>query len=175
MINENELISEEGNKFKNNTIKQLINTNEQADDTDETKMVLRREVSFDIVNTSSAKAYSRYHFDFEEIGELGHGGFGAVFKVKNKLDGNLYAIKKIHFKHNESKEELRKIILEVKLLSNLNHPNIVRYYQAWFEETDEIDEMSEESGSYSEIEESEQENTIEWSSNIDKQVKIRFL
>jgi serine/threonine protein kinase len=39
--------------------------------------------------------YSRYESDFDEIQKLGKGGFGQVYKVRNKLDGNFYAIKKI--------------------------------------------------------------------------------
>ena len=32
---------------------------------------------------------------FEEEKRLGEGGFGAVYKVKHKLDGQIYALKKI--------------------------------------------------------------------------------
>jgi len=39
--------------------------------------------------------YSRYQNEFEEITKLGKGGFGSVYQVRNKLDGQLYAIKKI--------------------------------------------------------------------------------
>lgn len=38
---------------------------------------------------------SRYLDDFQQIEKLGSGGFGAVFKCKNKFDDRLYAIKRI--------------------------------------------------------------------------------
>ena len=38
---------------------------------------------------------SRYAADFEELGQIGEGGFGKVYKARHKLDGNIYAIKKI--------------------------------------------------------------------------------
>lgn len=153
--------SEEGNKLKSSTIKKLITLNEDLPNISSQRMSLKRDMSFELTSTTFAKAYSRYLFDFEEICELGRGGFGAVFKVKNKLDGNFYAIKKIMFKYTESKEELRKIISEVKLLSNMNHPNIVRYYQAWFEETEEGDDDSNVSDDFEEIEESSEESSEE--------------
>ena len=34
-----------------------------------------------------------YKEDFEEISLLGEGGCGKVFKVKNKVDGNVYCVK----------------------------------------------------------------------------------
>ena len=37
----------------------------------------------------------RYSYEFEEISRLGRGGFGAVYKVWNKIDNNYYAIKKV--------------------------------------------------------------------------------
>jgi len=43
----------------------------------------------------SLTTYSRYQNEFEEITKLGKGGFGSVYQVRNKLDGQFYAIKKI--------------------------------------------------------------------------------
>ncbi|KAI9829616.1 MAG: hypothetical protein M1826_005506 [Phylliscum demangeonii] len=43
----------------------------------------------------SGGGLSRYSNEFHELGRLGKGGFGEVFKARNKLDGQLYAVKKI--------------------------------------------------------------------------------
>lgn len=37
---------------------------------------------------------SRYNEEFEELGELGTGEFGTVYKCRNRLDGIEYAIKR---------------------------------------------------------------------------------
>jgi tRNA A-37 threonylcarbamoyl transferase component Bud32 len=90
---------------------------------------------------------SRYRSDFIEIEKLGKGGFGTVYKVYNKLDKNLYAIKKIHIKNlhiknllSEQKvssrrqhEQIDFYLAEAQHLSVLNHPNIVRYFGTWIE------------------------------------------
>jgi serine/threonine protein kinase len=34
--------------------------------------------------------------DFDVLSKLGEGAFGQVFKVKRKLDGKEYALKKVH-------------------------------------------------------------------------------
>lgn len=73
-----------------------------------------------------------YKREYDELQKIGTGGFGAVFKVVNKLDQNIYAIKKI--KLSIKNEELnRKTIKEVTFLAKLQHPSIVRYYFAWKE------------------------------------------
>ena len=56
----------------------------------------------------------------------------AGLKVRNHLDGRIYAIKCVRL-HPELKSMNRKIMREVKLLSQLNHENVVRYYNAWIE------------------------------------------
>lgn len=67
--------------------------------------------------------------DFEELKHIGKGTFGEVIKVRNKLDGRVYAIKKIKL----SPKFQKKVLTEVKTLSRLYHKNVVRYYQAWIE------------------------------------------
>lgn len=75
-----------------------------------------------------ASSRSRYAADFEELSYLGRGGFGTVVKARNKLDGRIYAIKKI----KRFREE--KVLREVSGLARLNSPHIVRYFSAWIED-----------------------------------------
>ncbi|XP_055017137.1 eukaryotic translation initiation factor 2-alpha kinase 1 isoform X3 [Boleophthalmus pectinirostris] len=75
---------------------------------------------------------SRYLSEFEEICKLGKGSYGNVFKVLNKLDGQYYAVKKILIK-KVSKEDCMKVLREVKVLSSLQHVNVVGYHTAWME------------------------------------------
>ncbi|XP_049681178.1 eIF-2-alpha kinase GCN2 isoform X3 [Accipiter gentilis] len=77
------------------------------------------------------RQFSRYYNEFEELKLLGKGAFGAVVKVRNKLDGCYYAVKRIRI--NPASKQFRRIKGEVTLLSRLNHENIVRYYNAWIE------------------------------------------
>lgn len=86
---------------------------------------LRRE------STNRTFTSSRYREDFDEEGRLGKGGFGEVVKARKKLDGQIYAIKKIS---QRSQASLTEILKEVRLLSQLSHPAVVRYYNTWVEE-----------------------------------------
>ena len=80
---------------------------------------------------------SRYVNEWFELGRLGRGGYGEVVKARNKLDGRVYAIKKITGK---TQVQLSEVLSEVYLLATLNHPYVVRYFTAWPE--DERDERS---------------------------------
>lgn len=53
-------------------------------------------------------------------------------QVRNNLDGRFYAIKRIEL-NPKDKQLKKKIVREVKLLSRLNHENVVRYYNSWIE------------------------------------------
>lgn len=75
---------------------------------------------------------SRYLSEFEELCRLGKGSYGNVFKVLNKLDDQFYAVKKILIK-KVSKEDCMKVLREVKVLSSLQHVNVVGYHTAWME------------------------------------------
>lgn len=62
--------------------------------------------------------------------------------MKNKLDGGIYAIKRIEL-NPKNKQLHKKITREVKLLSRMNHENVVRYYNSWIESaviTDAVEE-----------------------------------
>lgn len=84
------------------------------------------------INQDQGYPQSRVDLEYEVIEELGHGGFGTVYKVRNRVDSRLYALKKV--KLNPDNETLNeKIMREVKLLSRLNHENVIRYYTAWNE------------------------------------------
>ena len=77
------------------------------------------------------------------------GGFGQVYKVKNKLDGGSYALKKISI--NLSNQLLyQKILREINFLYRLNHENVVRYFSSWIEsESSDTSEDSDSSSSQS--------------------------
>uniref|UniRef100_A0A1I7UC68 Protein kinase domain-containing protein n=1 Tax=Caenorhabditis tropicalis TaxID=1561998 RepID=A0A1I7UC68_9PELO len=78
---------------------------------------------------------------------LGEGGFGDVVLVRNKMDSTDYAIKRILLKPGDKKvnEEIAK---EAKYFARLNHPNMVRYYNAWAEELIPIVETTSDDDSY---------------------------
>ncbi|KAJ3163141.1 Eukaryotic translation initiation factor 2-alpha kinase [Geranomyces michiganensis] len=75
---------------------------------------------------------SRYAEDFVELEMLGKGAFGRVYRVRNRLDGIEYAIKKVRLRMGTSK--LERLLREVKFQARLTHGNVVRYYSAWVED-----------------------------------------
>ena len=60
---------------------------------------------------------------FIMLKRLGKGSFGIVYKVKRKQDNKIYALKRVE----SSQDNLN----EVRLLASLNHPNIVKFYDAF--------------------------------------------
>uniref|UniRef100_A0A804P587 Protein kinase domain-containing protein n=1 Tax=Zea mays TaxID=4577 RepID=A0A804P587_MAIZE len=63
---------------------------------------------------------SRYRTDFHEIEKIGYGNFSVVFKVLNRIDGCLYAVKRsIKQLHNDM--ERRQAVKEVQAMAALGH------------------------------------------------------
>ena len=60
---------------------------------------------------------SRYETDFEEIGKIGEGAFGMVFKARHVLDRGIYAVKKIKMPNRTQKAERKRILREINFLS----------------------------------------------------------
>ena len=88
------------------------------------------ELAYHSREPAPALASSRYRDDFVEAGRLGRGGFGEVVRSRNKLDGRFYAVKKIP---SRSGSALNDVLSEIRILSQINHPYVVRYYNAWLE------------------------------------------
>uniref|UniRef100_A0A8C5GB27 non-specific serine/threonine protein kinase n=1 Tax=Gouania willdenowi TaxID=441366 RepID=A0A8C5GB27_GOUWI len=85
--------------------------------------------------------FIRFTTDYDSIERLGKGGFGRVFKAKQKLLNRYFAIKIVQCKE--------KALREVEALSDLFHVNIVRYYTCWIEDTEYESEISTDSVSSS--------------------------
>ena len=69
---------------------------------------------------------------YEEIKELGKGGFGRVIKVLNKLDNKYYALKEILIRE-ETENDIKNYQKEADILSKFNCENIVKYYDSFNE------------------------------------------
>lgn len=78
---------------------------------------------------------SRLGTELKVLQWLGKGAFGDVLKVRNILDDQWYAIKRIKLATEPFiRDALKfKIGAEVKRLSQLNHKNVLRYYDCWVE------------------------------------------
>jgi len=61
----------------------------------------------------------------------GKGAFGTVERIPVNYDGRQYVIKKIslnRLKVTDNSATLSKVLQEVRILAQLEHPHIVRYY-----------------------------------------------
>ena len=64
---------------------------------------------------------------YEVINQIGHGNFGKIYKIKRKSDNKILIWKELDYSHMTEKEK-EQIVTEVNILRELNHPNIVKYY-----------------------------------------------
>ena len=71
---------------------------------------------------------------------VGQGNFGKVFKVENKFDHRLFALKQITI---TPREDLKKVLQEVENLSRAGkHKNIVKYLDCFLIQEEHFDEES---------------------------------
>ncbi|KAJ1569792.1 Protein kinase, membrane associated tyrosine threonine 1 [Nowakowskiella sp. JEL0078] len=72
-----------------------------------------------------------FEFNFRIVTKIGEGSFGFVFKVINKLDGKLYAIKRARKAYTGYKDRMKKL-QEVRLMWKIGiFPQCVRLISAW--------------------------------------------
>ena len=72
---------------------------------------------------------NKYHFKI--IKEIGSGAFGSVYKIQDKNDNKIYALKKIVL-NKKDKEDLDSIKKEAYLLKSIDDENIIKYIDSFF-------------------------------------------
>jgi len=70
--------------------------------------------------------------DFQVTKKLGDGAFSSVYLAKRISDGALYAIKKVKMGKLSEKEK-QNALNEIRILASIQHPNVIGYKDAFFE------------------------------------------
>ena len=79
---------------------------------------------------------ARYRTDYETLCVLGQGAFGTTYKVRNRVDDRIYAMKSVLI--GSDTDERNKILREAEYLSGINNENVVRYFGAWIEKAADL-------------------------------------
>lgn len=66
--------------------------------------------------------------EYEILDSIGRGGMGAVYRARHIYLDKQRAIKVVHRSLTESEDFVNRFIREAKVLSELNHPNVVHLY-----------------------------------------------
>lgn len=113
---------------------------------------IRRELSLKINSSAFISENNANPFDFYElVSKLGEGGYGRVYKVKNKKTGSIRAMKiiskykdktqldlyqdveieNLKVKIDQKKYDDERYLKEIEILKRLDHPNIMRIYESF--------------------------------------------
>ena len=71
--------------------------------------------------------------DFKKEKVLGKGSFGSVYLVRRKQDNKIYALKTV-IMEKLNKREQENSVNEVRILASVNHPNVIGYKEAFWDE-----------------------------------------
>uniref|UniRef100_A0A8R1HQ50 non-specific serine/threonine protein kinase n=1 Tax=Caenorhabditis japonica TaxID=281687 RepID=A0A8R1HQ50_CAEJA len=72
---------------------------------------------------------------YQDLREIGHGSFGAVYFAFDKENEQTVAIKKMNFSGKQATEKWNDILKEVSFLNTVVHPHIVDYKACFLKET----------------------------------------
>lgn len=64
---------------------------------------------------------------FEDLREIGHGSFGAVYYARCLVTKEIVAIKKMSYLGKQTVEKWQDILKEIRFLRQLDHPNTIKY------------------------------------------------
>ena len=74
---------------------------------------------------------SRSHvLQYEKVEKIGEGTYGVVYRARDRLTGQIIALKKIRLEQEEEGVPST-AIREISLLKELQHNNVVRQVQEW--------------------------------------------
>lgn len=96
---------------------------------DRIDVAVKEDLKFRPVKLNNRKVEDEYKY----LNILGTGSFGQVRKAEHLKTGELRAIK-IVYKRDFTIREKREMLQEVKILSELDHPNIIKVYE-YFEDS----------------------------------------
>ena len=71
--------------------------------------------------------------NFEILEKLGEGSYSTVYKVKRKLDDQIYALKKVKLSNLNEKEKTNSLN-EVRILASVKSNHVISYKEAFFDE-----------------------------------------
>lgn len=71
---------------------------------------------------------------FDDLREIGHGSFGAVYYARNNVTSEVVAIKKMSYGGKQSLEKWQDILKEIRFLRKLKHPNCINYSGCYLKE-----------------------------------------
>jgi calcium-dependent protein kinase len=116
-------ISNNENKNKNKDLKTAENSSDDDSQNEPLKYI-----------SSSLQKDIRNYYKFKDI--LGEGHFGSVraaFKKREYSPHKFFAVKSISLK-KLSEKQYQDLILEVKIISSLEHPHIVKFYETYHDD-----------------------------------------
>ena len=73
--------------------------------------------------------------NFEILEKLGEGSYSTVYKVKRKIDNQIYALKKVKLSNLNEKEKTNSLN-EVRILASVKSKYVISYKEAFFDEKD---------------------------------------
>ena len=73
--------------------------------------------------------------NFEIINKLGSGGFSKVYKVRRKIDNQVYALKKVQILNLSEKQKMSSLN-EIRVLASIKSKYVVNYKEAFLDEKD---------------------------------------
>lgn len=72
--------------------------------------------------------------DFVNLAKIGEGSYSSVHKVRRVSDNQEYALKKVKLSGLSEKEK-DNALNEIRILASINHPNMIAYKDAFFDES----------------------------------------
>ena len=112
--------------------KNSISTNDRSDLDSSSSSIKIKNTEEDILILSKMLVnenkgdVSHYYTPIQTIGQ---GSFGKVFKVKQKVTGNIFAMKLINKDTEFNNSENKNFLNEIYILRQLDHPNILKVYE----------------------------------------------